>query len=166
MNTLEGYAGTALLQGEAVILIATGGHLQAVAERLSAQGFDLRALRASGKFHPLDARAVLNKFMVDGMPDSKLFFSVIGKVIRKSHGAAGRIRAFGEMVVLLWEEGNQKAALKLEQIWNLFMEQYSLTLLCAYPSSILGKAGLKSVCCAHSKQIGGWPHASTEVFYK
>ncbi len=48
-----------------------------------------------------------------------------------------RVRIFGEMVALLWEQGNQTAALRLEALWNeLRSTTHPFSLLCAYPMSL------------------------------
>ncbi len=42
---------------------------------------------------------------------------------------------FGEMVALLWADGQTGAAVDLEAMWNELASQYSFSLLCAYPAS-------------------------------
>lgn len=124
--------------GEAGVIIATPEHINALQQRLLARGFDLATAQAQGKFFALDAAETLHRFMVDGMPDRALFeqtlnpiFSAVGDV---------RIRAFGEMVALLWAEGRQQAALELERLWNELALTHRFALLCGYPLHIFGAA--------------------------
>jgi PAS domain-containing protein len=49
-----------------------------------------------------------------------------------------RVRAFGEMVAVLWEKGNREGALQLERLWNEILRQRSLSLFCAYPLRAFG----------------------------
>jgi anti-sigma regulatory factor (Ser/Thr protein kinase) len=63
------------------------------------------------------------------------------------------VRAFGEMVALLWGAGNVKAAMALESLWNDLAASRQFSLLCAYPTSALRVAGLAVVnetCDLHS----------------
>jgi hypothetical protein len=48
------------------------------------------------------------------------------------------VRAFGEMVAVLWAAGRREAALELERLWGQACERGQLTLLCAYPRSAFG----------------------------
>ena len=72
--------------------------------------------------------------MRDGEPDRELFDSVIGGVMAEraavSNGA--RLRAYGEMVDVLWKGDQKSAALHLEELWNDLQARHSFTLLCAY----------------------------------
>ncbi|MDP9275804.1 MAG: MEDS domain-containing protein [Chloroflexota bacterium] len=45
------------------------------------------------------------------------------------------MRVFGEMVALLWAEGDRNGALVLEELWNDLTRRLSFPLLCAYPAS-------------------------------
>jgi signal transduction histidine kinase len=61
------------------------------------------------------------------------------------------------MVALLWEQGNGKAAIRLEQLWNNVSRMYPLSLRCAYPMSGFdreehGDLFLK-ICAEHSHVI-------------
>ena len=63
------------------------------------------------------------------------------------------MRAFGEMVALLWELGDVAGALELEERWNRLQDEMPFELLCAYPTSALGDARLgdvSDICAAHS----------------
>ena len=64
------------------------------------------------------------------------------------------MRAFGEMVALLWAQGRNGATLRLEHLWNELIEEQALALFCAYPR--IGATrdltdALGDVCAAHSK---------------
>lgn len=168
LNTLEGFAGTGLLAGDSVIIIATSDHLNELNERLCAQGFDITRLQAQGRYHALKASDMLGKFMGNEMPDGLSFRNVIGNIYERAAHNGLRVRAFGEMVAVLWEKGQTKASRELERAWNTFLEKKPLSLFCAYPRRIFrnfNELSVSSVCSEHSKVIAGWPHASTEVYY-
>jgi hypothetical protein len=127
------YAGAALGRTEAVLLVATREHGQAVEESLVRDGFDVAMLKGWGQLQVLDAEEVLSRFMVDGSPDEGRFKAVIRDLVG-SVRASGRfrdVRVYGEMVNLLWSQ-NLPAATRLEELWNDVIEEHSLSLFCAY----------------------------------
>jgi signal transduction histidine kinase len=118
---------------DAAILIATRPHRDGVESRLRDQGVDLAHLTAGGRYHALDAQETLSRFMVGGSPDPHRFTNTIGPVVRTARSNERRVLAFGEMVALLWAEGNRDAAIRLEELWNDLARRETFALLCAYP---------------------------------
>ena len=140
LDTLEGFVAGGFRGGETVVVIATGPHLYALDYRLKAAGCDVDALRLHGQYISLDARAALDSFLVDGLPDDALFTEHIVGLIETAQVGGKRVRAFGEMVALLWAEGSRGATLRLEQMWNTLCRENGLSLFCAYPREADGKA--------------------------
>jgi len=71
---------------------------------------------------------------------------------------AGRnLRIFGEMVALLWAEGNRTATIRVEELWNELGKGHSFSIFCAYPiHGFRGEANgqtLMHVCQEHSRVI-------------
>jgi signal transduction histidine kinase len=126
---------------DAALLIATRAHRDGVESRLSRRGVDLAQLATGGRYHALDAQETLSRFMVDGTPDPRRFAQAIGPVIRTARAGDRRVLAFGEMVALLWAEGNRDAAIRLEELWNDLARRETFALLCAYPISHFDDAG-------------------------
>ncbi|MDQ2911738.1 MAG: ATP-binding protein, partial [Chloroflexota bacterium] len=118
---------------DAAILIATRAHRDGVEARLRGKGVDLPNLTQGGRYHALDAQETLARFMVNGSPDKHRFENAIGPVIRTARSGDRRVLAFGEMVALLWAEGNRDAAIRLEELWNDLAREEAFALLCAYP---------------------------------
>jgi signal transduction histidine kinase len=122
-----------LRENEPVVIIATEHHRVLFGSALSRAGVDLGRLAAAGEITMLDARATLAQFMEDDEPSSVKFEQVIGAVIEQVlRGRPTRVRAYGEMVDLLWRDGKRSAAVQLEQLWNDLAEHHAFTLLCAY----------------------------------
>lgn len=127
------FAGAALGRNEAVIIVATEGHRDAVERCLGGDGFDVPALKGWGQLTILDAEETLSRFMVDGTPDEARFKALIAKMVA-SVRASRRfrdVRVYGEMVDLLWSD-NLPAATRLEELWNDVLEEHSISLFCAY----------------------------------
>ena len=64
----------------------------------------------------LDAEDALATFMIEDYPDPVCFKRAIGDVITQALGGRTRttLRAYGEMVDVLWKRGKEDAAIKLE----------------------------------------------------
>jgi hypothetical protein len=104
-----------------------------------------------------------------GQPDWQLFGSVIRKAMRQvrpSPGAEG-LRAYGEMVGILWKARQFAAAIRLEQLWNRLLEQSSFSLYCAYVIDVFGKefevGNLNGVLCTHTHLVPAQPNGTLET---
>jgi hypothetical protein len=123
--------GAGLATGEAGVLIATPDHVAAVIERL-AMTVDVPRARARDQLVLLDAETCLGRFMVDGVPDREAFFALANGVLDRVQAAGhARVRLFGEMVNLLWQD-NLPATVKLEALWSEVLAERQVCLLCAY----------------------------------
>jgi signal transduction histidine kinase len=150
-------AGLAL--GEPLVAITTAAHAEGLRAQLAERGVDVDAVCASGQLTLLDARETLGRFMADGMPDAARFRESIGGVLERSQARSchARVRAFGEMVDVLWQDGQPQAALQLEALWNALSTSHSFSLLCGYALGRFGReaegSGFRAVCGAHSHVI-------------
>ncbi len=147
------YVSEGLAQGEPAVVIATAPHLAAIDEDLRAQGTDVASARATGAYLALDAVDTLATFMVDGSPDPDILMSLSGVLLDRPRDAGSDVRAFGEMVALLWDQGNVPGAIALESLWNDLADLHRFSLLCAYPTTGLAAAELRDlndVCQLHT----------------
>ena len=71
--------------------------------------------------------------MVNGLPDPALFKATVGGLIQKARAAGRypRVRAYGEMVNLIWRE-DVPATARLEELWNEVINVHRISLFCAY----------------------------------
>ena len=142
--------------GQPGLLIATGAHRAAVLEALNAKGHCADELQTSGQLVVLDAADTLAQFMRDGAPDEELFNAVISGAIVDllQHRGTNSLRAYGEMVDVLWRSGNLASALRLEDLWNALSHKHSFSLLCAYAMANFYKEShapyFDEICLAHS----------------
>jgi hypothetical protein len=170
LDALAGFVGGGINSNEACIVIATANHINALEQRLIAYGVSIPALIEERRYIPLDAEEMLSSFMVNGWPDEDKFNQTIAGVIRTARGKSKRkVRAFGEMVAILWSQGNAGATVNLEQLWNKFAARESFSLYCAYPRAGFTddlNESMQHICCAHSKIIHGSEKQLTEVFYR
>ncbi len=79
-----------------------------------------------------------------------------------------KIRAFGEMVALLWEQGLNGATVQLENLWNQLHKKSNFTLFCAYPKIRFTQDinhSMDIICSAHTKVINGQPFLQMHESY-
>ncbi|HEV7859906.1 MAG TPA: ATP-binding protein [Pyrinomonadaceae bacterium] len=157
LNSLSDFMSAGLRAGDACIVVATQAHRESLEERLQANGLDVVAARESGQYVSLDAGETLSKFMMKGLPNPARFSEVIGGLIARAAEGRQHVRIFGEMVALLWAEGNNSGALQLEELWNELHKTRSFLLFCAYPLSHFDETTpgvcIGDVCTAHSSII-------------
>ena len=74
--------------------------------------------------------------------------------MRDAAASGRRVRAYGEMVALLWDAGDVLGAIELETLWHELGRELSFSLFCSYPaSSVSGPEhaqALHQVCHLHS----------------
>jgi signal transduction histidine kinase/CheY-like chemotaxis protein len=157
LDSLSSFVRAGLGAGDACIVVGTKAHLDGLEERLQAHSVDVAAASACDQYICLDAAETLSKFMLEGTPEPDRFREVIGGVIARAAKGQRRVRIFGEMVALLWAEGNHSAALRLEELWNELLKATPSLLFCAYPLNGFAEEALAGalgkVCTAHSRLI-------------
>ena len=137
VRSLADYVRNALESGSSAVIVATHSHRENLSRELERLGVDLIKVIEQGRYVSLDAAATLSQFQLNGLPDENLFREVIGGVISVAAAAAHnhRVVIFGEMVMLLWQDGDAASAIRLEQFWNRLSDRHVFHLRCAYPLS-------------------------------
>jgi PAS domain S-box-containing protein len=134
-DRMASFIGEGLFAGAPAVVVATETHRELLLSRLRGMKVDVEAQQLAGNLTILDAAGTLAKLMVGDMPDRSLFQQVVGGVIESSSTRGSErvtVRAFGEMVDILWQAGNRSAALALEELWSDLAEALPFDLLCAY----------------------------------
>jgi hypothetical protein len=147
----------ALASGGVAIVIATPEHRRAFETRLEQAGVDLAAARDDGSYLARDAAQTLSELMAADKLDGAAFDRVIGTVIAAA-GAGGRpVRAFGEMVALLWDDGLVSDAVRLEAMWEELGGRHPFSLLCGYRTDAVTRdmVAFAEVCRLHGEIVGG-----------
>ena len=161
LEGLSRFIGAAILAGDAALIITTKSHRDGLFARLSSRGLNLTLAMDEGRFLAFDAAETLAKFMLDGKPDPARFAEVVGNLVSRlastESGETRRVAVFGEMVALLWADGQFEAAIQLEQLWNQLGRTHSFQLHCAYPLNQFSKEedGKKilEICAEHSHVV-------------
>ncbi|HEX8517215.1 MAG TPA: MEDS domain-containing protein [Bacteroidia bacterium] len=170
LDSLEGFVSSGFEANDSVIIIAAAERINTLNKRLIAGGYDLADLIAGKSYFPIDAHEALAKFMRVGWPDEDLFMKMVESLLAEARGKSNRqVRAYGEMVAILWQQGFSGATVQLEHLWNKFCEKESFCLFCAYPKSGFTQdpeTSIKHICSTHTKMLHGFSSSKTEVFYK
>ena len=156
IQTLEGFVTGGFDAGESVIIVATPGHLRALNQQLRNQGYDLFTLSLQDQYIPLAAEDTLSQFVINGWPDENLFYHLLTNLLLRARKQSRRVRAFGEMVAVLWSQGYAGATVHLEHLWTRYCEQEQFGLFCAYPRSGFTEGlqeSLSRICGCHSKMV-------------
>lgn len=133
-NVVSGFLAEGFARQQPGVVIATPEHCAAIEDALSIRRLDVRRLKHLGDLVVLDARETLDTFMSDGMPHELLFrhafTRMLDEMVRIHPNTT--LRAYGEMVNLLWGDGLTAAAIRLETLWNELARTYDFQLLCGY----------------------------------
>jgi signal transduction histidine kinase len=151
-----GFLAEGIAAGQAALAFTTPVRRDALSASLRQLGLDVDYLESQSRLTILDARSTLAAFMVGDMPDARKFNQTVGAVVERlrAQNEGAVIRAFGEMVNLLWMEGNTTAALLLEEMWNELAVAHPISLLCSYAGgkflAAAGRAERDSIARLHT----------------
>lgn len=154
MDALEAFVVGGLLRDEAIIVIATESHRRDLECRLQTNGFDLELAKIYDQIILLDAAETLQLFMTNGCLDEVAFQQLISSLLGRARKDNRKVRAFGEMVALMWAEGHCEGTVRLEEMWARLCQNESFSLFCAYPKTGFVEnitAAMKHICLSHSK---------------
>jgi hypothetical protein len=154
---VAGFLGEGLAAGQPALVVATPEHRRGIIDELRARHFDVVRMHAAGDLVMIDARTLMSNFIVDGVPDARRFTENATRVLeRTTRGReAVTIRAYGEMVDLLWKDGYDVAAIQVEMLWNKLARTQDFSLLCGYAMGNFYKdACVASICAAHTHVVG------------
>jgi hypothetical protein len=154
-NIVAEFLGEGLSERQPALAIATPEHREGILAGLRARQFDVDSLQTSGDLLVIDGAELLASVMVDGMPDAALFTSAATSAIEAvCRGRKVTIRAYGEMIDMLWKSGQDAAAIRLELLWNKLATTNDFDLLCGYSMGTFYKgADLSAIQRDHSQVV-------------
>jgi hypothetical protein len=153
-TTVAGFLSEGLVTRQPALVIATESHIAGILEQLTARLIDVEQAIRIGDLIVLDAREALATFMFGDRPNPDAFEHEMGIVIQKLVRERPRVvvRAYGEMVDVLWKQGRAEAAIALEILWNKLAATYTFALLCGYSMGNFYKQveQFKEICVQHT----------------
>lgn len=145
-----------LVQQQPALAIATPEHRAGILAELRGRNLDVDRLQATGLLTLLDVSDLLDGFMVDGMPDAALFIAATSLAIERAcrDRKDVTVRAYGEMVDVLWKAGHDAAAIRVELLWNKLAMTHDFSMLCGYSMGTFYKdADLAAIHGQHSHVV-------------
>jgi hypothetical protein len=156
------YLAEGLRRGDGLVVIATPEHTSAIARHLVAEDApSAREAAATGRLVYLDAGATLAQILGSGGISEPRFRRAVCEILGdvRSRSATGAVRAFGEMVSLLWDQGRTRDAERLEALWNTVLGEHECSLFCAYHLDLFDLPGrtadLHPIVRAHDHLLAG-----------
>ena len=155
-QTVAEFLAEGLAAGHPGIVVASPSQRAAIVRELVARSLDVVQLQRSNDLVLLDGKDTLAAFMKDGRLDAEAFTNIMSEAIKRA--CRGRVdctvRIYGQMVDILWQDGQQDAALRLEMLWNQLAPAQAFSLLCGYAMGHFYKdAHVADVCSHHTHVI-------------
>lgn len=156
------WAARSLRGSGGAVCIGTPEHAELLREGLLDLELPVTRLEREGRLLFLDADATMRAFIDETGPREAPFRRVLGDALSSVRFACGgetpEVRAWGEMVNMLWQRGHLAHAQRLEDMWNRAIDdEPGLRLLCSYeadafePETHLGLG--RALCHGHSRVI-------------
>ena len=169
IDSLSEFVGGVLGSGGACIVIGTQDHRRSLDRVLRNNAIEIRRAAMDGRYISVDAAETLEQFMVHGHPNPGRFRDTVEPLLKRARRTLRRrtskLAAFGEMVALLWANGNRQGAIELEDLWNQLAARLKFSLCCGYPMKGFSKDSdselFDKICSQHSDVIPPESFAST-----
>jgi DNA-binding NarL/FixJ family response regulator len=158
LDTFASFIASAIKAGDTAIVVLARSRREMLIQRLQTEGLDISGLSEQGRYLSLDPSDLLSILMVNNLPDRDRFMKIAGDIYMAGSRALEAdhncVALCGECAALLWSQGNAKAAIRLEQLWNEFARSRNIHLLCAYPrygfQDEMGRQVFNNICAQHS----------------
>ena len=134
-QSVAAFIGQGFLDGQPAIIIATAKHRAGILNHLEQRMIDVKRALRVGDLIMLDAHQTLETFMDGDAPDRARFEQTVCPVLTRLSASRAKgtcVRAYGEMVDVLWQQGRCDAAIRLESFWNDLGNRQGFALLCGY----------------------------------
>jgi hypothetical protein len=153
------YLAEGLARDEALIVVATPAHYALFRDHLERMSEAARSAVREERIVYIPAADLLGKIVAGGQPDWSVFEAAVSGAMTRARGdqPSRKVRAYGEMVGLLWEQGRRSTAEQLEDFWNRLFATQCFELYCAYPIDVFGSEfqlrPVDNICCEHTHVI-------------
>lgn len=129
------FATTGLELGDSIVLAVTNAHAARIRRELSQRGYHGGLAEISW----LDAESLAGELLgARGVRPGAYERLIVGEVsAAASRARSRRVRAYGEIVDVLWKRGQEEDALSLERRWHETCAEHPLRLLCGYRLSLM-----------------------------
>src|SRR5215216_613495 len=102
-DLLTQYVMEGLANSEGVVIIARPALRKAVISKMDALDLDVLTFKSQGQIKFFDAEFLLSGFLIDGVLDEQAFQQFVASPVLTTQLKFGKVRAFGELVDVLWK---------------------------------------------------------------
>ena len=157
------YVAAGLKRKNGVLLLVPLDRWERLRAELDACDVEYGRAMEEGTLLVLDAGAIAREVIVDGEASRLRFLETVGLaasslLVRKDLSG---LRAYGELVGMLWSEGRAEVAARIEKFWNELLRADGFSLFCAYPVDVFGadfgSSRMDEVLCAHTQLLPSRP---------
>jgi hypothetical protein len=155
-EAISHFSAAGLKKDESVILVATAAHQIGISRKLAGLGFDVAELERKGQLTLLNANETLPRFVSSGMLDAVIFKDIARAAIEKARkgGRYHRVRWWGEMVNILYADGNLSGSTRVEELTDEVAHEEKIAILCSYCMDKFDPAiydgPLQAICRTHA----------------
>ena len=169
LDNICAYAMEAFRYNHAVLFLATRAHCETFKAALRRRRVDVDQAIRDGQLNFVVAEEVMPRFLRGENVDDDLFRTAVADALDQARGG-GRyhhVQVFGELVDVLWQAGNARATLRVEELWNELRQKIPVfTLYCGFhvsqsPDELL-RSSMRDVLVNHSHLLDA-STASTEI---
>lgn len=144
-----------IIKGEAVIVIASFENIQLLKNTLILYAIDAEEVGKSGQLVMLDAEKTMKNFVRTDYVDDFLFMDFMTNLMEGISGNFPGVRAYGEMVDILYRSGRFDLTIQLEQLWAEMSLHYKFSLMCGYTADHFKDKHdhIKKLCSHHTHLV-------------
>lgn len=145
----------ALLEGHAAVIAATQEHIDGLLRRINNDQIDVERLLERRQLICVDAEQLLANILDNNQINWESLQTMMEPEIEAATARFGELVVYGEVVNVLWQQGNYAGAHALEQWWNELVKRYGFALMCGYRADLLSYQEdmvdrLHEVCQTHT----------------
>jgi len=144
-------------RGDLAVVLGTEPARAGIAERLTASGCDVAVEKERGRYLEFDVAASLSRVMNGKRPDRRTLAHIVDDLERSreavAQGRQNRLAVFGEMSLVLLQDGNIEGALEVERSWDELTRARPFVTVCSYPDEIMQQGNPEmwaAVCNEHT----------------
>lgn len=156
-DSVGGYLAAGLLAGEGALVIVTGEHRQTLAATLTRRDIDVEYAVRADRLLMVDAAETLRTLMTPTGPDVGRCAVAVGSLLDRTGRGGRAVRFYGDMLALLWRDGDVTSAMALEQLGTGMAAERGCSLWCGYPRSLFAEpqaaADLERLSALHTRVL-------------
>jgi CheY-like chemotaxis protein len=145
-------AGPALENGHTFMVATCAARREHLRDRLSKNGVDVERALREDRYREVDPSTMIDGVIVDGSIDERRFWTLANSLFGIGAHADGRIVACGDCAPTLLSQGNARAAIQLEYLWDEFSRAHRIDTFCGYLMSATAEHehAVETLRAAHS----------------